>query len=123
MDSVSGNRKPAIVAKLKYGSTENVFKKGIWASRNKFSDGGEKENEMQVNTSSVKTSVDVDEDSKSNSCNDLGSKDVVSGFLYDKLQKEVINLRKSCETKDSNLHTKEEEIKVLVSTMPLSLYQ
>ncbi|CAL5184018.1 unnamed protein product [Lathyrus oleraceus] len=113
MDSVSGNRKPAIVAKLKYGSTENVFKKGIWASRNKFSDGGEKENEMQVNTSSVKTSVDVDEDSKSNSCNDLGSKDVVSGFLYDKLQKEVINLRKSCETKDSNLHTKEEEIKML----------
>ncbi|CAK8531274.1 unnamed protein product [Lathyrus sativus] len=113
MDSVSGNRKPASVAKSKYGSTENVFKNGIWASRNKFSDSGEKENEMQMNKGSVKTSVDVDEDLKSNSCNDLGSNDVVSGFLYDKLQKEVINLRKSCETKDSSLNTKDEEIKML----------
>ncbi|XP_058763987.1 microtubule-associated protein 70-5-like [Vicia villosa] len=113
MDSVSGNRKSASITKLKYGSTENVFKKGIWASRNKFSDSGEKENEMHANTGSVKTSVDVDEDSKSNSCNDLGNNDVVSGFLYDKLQKEVINLRKSCETKDSSLNTKDEEIKML----------
>ncbi|KAL5097534.1 hypothetical protein RYX36_001861 [Vicia faba] len=113
MESVSGNRKSASITNLKYGSTENVFKKGIWASRNKFSDGGEKENEMQVNTGIVKTSVNVDEDSKSNSCNDLGSNDVVSGFLYDKLQKEVINLRKSCETKDTSLNTKDEEIKML----------
>jgi hypothetical protein len=120
---------------MKYSSTENVLNKGIWASRNKFSDSGEKENEMQVNTGmnlnkcdgereagNVKTSVDVDEDSKSNSCNDFGSNDVVSGFLYDKLQKEVINLRKSCETKDSNLLTKDEEIKVLVTDMPPFTY-
>ena len=65
----------------------------------------------------IKTSVDVDDDSKSNSCNDLGSNDVVSGFLYDRLQKEVINLRKSCEIKESNLYTKDEEIKVLVTAM------
>jgi hypothetical protein len=120
---------------MKYSSTENVLKKGIWASRNKFSDSGEKENEMQVNTGmklnkcdsereaeNVKTSVDVDEDSKSNSCNDFGSNDVVSGFLYDKLQKEVINLRKSCETKDSNLLTKDDEIKVLVTAIPPFAY-
>ncbi|XP_027358824.1 microtubule-associated protein 70-5-like isoform X2 [Abrus precatorius] len=35
------------------------------------------------------------------------------GFLYDRLQKEVINLRKFCEIKDSSLHTKDEEIKML----------
>ncbi|KAK2394323.1 microtubule-associated protein 70-5 [Trifolium repens] len=126
IDSIAGNRKPSSITKMKYSSTENVLKKGIWASRNKFSDSGEKENEMQVNTGmnlnkcdgereagNVKTSVDVDEDSKSNSCNDFGSNDVVSGFLYDKLQKEVINLRKSCETKDSNILTKDDEIKML----------
>ncbi|KAJ1428652.1 Microtubule-associated protein 70 [Sesbania bispinosa] len=98
----------------------------IWASRNKVADSCEKENEMQVNTgmdlskcndereaAEIKTSVDVDKDSKSNSCNDLGSNDMVSGFLYDRLQKEVINLRKSCEIKDNSLHTKDEEIKML----------
>lgn len=111
IDSMAGNRKPGSITKMKYGSTENVLKKGIWASRNKFSDGGEKENEIQVNTGSVKTNAD--EDSKSNSSNDLESTDVVSGFLYDKLQKEVINLRKTCETKDNTLHTKDEEIKML----------
>lgn len=111
IDSMAGNRKPGSITKMKYGSTENVLKKGIWASKNKFSDGGEKENEIQVNTGSVKTNAD--EDSKFNSSNDLESNDVVSGFLYDKLQKEVINLRKTCETKDSTLHTKDEEIKML----------
>jgi len=118
IDSMAGNRKPGSITKMKYGFTENVLKKGIWASRNKFSDGGEKENEIHVNTGSVKT--DADEDSKSNSSNDLESNDVVSGFLYDKLQKEVINLRKTCETKDNTLHTKDEEIKVLVTTILVS---
>ncbi|XP_045804825.1 microtubule-associated protein 70-5 isoform X2 [Trifolium pratense] len=126
IDGIAGNRKPGSITKMKYSSTDNVLKKGIWASRNKFSDSGEKENEMQVITGmnlnkfdgereagNVKTSVDVDEDSKSNNCNDFGSNDVVSGFLYDKLQKEVINLRKSCETKDSSLSTKDDEIKML----------
>ncbi|KAK1359485.1 hypothetical protein POM88_043959 [Heracleum sosnowskyi] len=36
------------------------------------------------------------------------------GFLYDKLQKEVICLRKSCEKKDDYLNAKDEEIKVLM---------
>ncbi|XP_061344366.1 microtubule-associated protein 70-5 [Gastrolobium bilobum] len=96
----------------------------IWASRNKVADSGEKENEKQGNpgmslnkcndereAAEIKTSVDVD--SKSSSSNDLGSNDMISGFLYDKLQKEVINLRKFCEIKDSSLHTKDEEIKML----------
>ncbi|TKY72261.1 Microtubule-associated protein 70-5 [Spatholobus suberectus] len=126
IDSVAGNLIPGSIIKKKHGSAENILKKGIWASRKKVADSDEKENEMQVNTgmnsnkcndereaAEIKTSVDVDEDSKSNNCNDLGSNDVVSGFLYDRLQKEVINLRKSSEIKDSSLHTKDEEVKML----------
>ncbi|KAG4946004.1 hypothetical protein AAZX31_15G112500 [Glycine max] len=125
-ESVTESLIPGSIMKKKYGTAENVLKKGIWASRHKVADSDEKENEMQVNAgmnlnkcndkkeaAEIKTSVDVDDDSKSNSCNDLGSNDVVSGFLYDRLQKEVINLRKSCEIKESNLYTKDEEIKML----------
>ncbi|KHN40802.1 Microtubule-associated protein 70-5 [Glycine soja] len=125
-DSVTGSLIPGSIMKKKYGSAENVLKKGIWASRHKVADSDEKENEMQVNAgmnsnkcndekeaAEIKTSIDDNDDSKSNSCNDLGSNDVVSGFLYDRLQKEFINLRKSCEIKESNLHTKDEEIKIL----------
>ncbi|KAE7995227.1 hypothetical protein FH972_000048 [Carpinus fangiana] len=42
------------------------------------------------------------------------NEDVVSGFLYDRLQKEVINLRKLCEVKNSTLNAKDEEVKMLV---------
>ncbi|KAL0443048.1 UNVERIFIED_CONTAM: Microtubule-associated protein 70-5 [Sesamum latifolium] len=40
--------------------------------------------------------------------------DMVSGFLYDRLQKEVISLRKFCDLKDSTLNSKDEEIKMLM---------
>ncbi|CAI8611655.1 unnamed protein product [Vicia faba] len=60
------------------------------------------------------TIVDLDEeDFQSKKPNDSGSDDFVSGFLYDRLQKEVIKLRKSCETKDISLQDKDEEIKML----------
>ncbi|EEF39487.1 Myosin heavy chain, clone, putative [Ricinus communis] len=39
--------------------------------------------------------------------------DVVSGFLYDRLQKEVLNLRKSCEARDISLSAKDQEIQML----------
>ncbi|XP_027931388.1 microtubule-associated protein 70-5 [Vigna unguiculata] len=122
----SGNLLPGSILRKKYGAAENMLKKGIWASRNKVVDSDEKENKMQVNAginsnkrsdereaAQIKTTVEDDEDSKSNNCNELGTNDVVSGFLYDKLQKEVINLRKFCEIKESSLQTKEEEIKML----------
>ncbi|XLS85825.1 hypothetical protein HN51_035991 [Arachis hypogaea] len=51
--------------------------------------------------------------SNASNSNDFGTQEVVSGFLYDKLQKEVVNLRKSCEVEDSNLQAKHEEIKML----------
>ncbi|KAI4296039.1 hypothetical protein L6164_036029 [Bauhinia variegata] len=127
IDIVSGDLKQASGLKKKYSSAENVLKKGIWASRSKITDSGEKENEMLANTergldrcsdkreaAEIKTSAGVDEESRSKSLNGSSSDDLVSGFLYDRLQKEVINLRKCCEIKDSNLKTKDEEIKMLM---------
>lgn len=52
------------------------------------------------------------DENKTNGCSQSDIDDIVSGFLYDKLQKEVICLRKFCETKESALNTKDEEIKV-----------
>uniref|UniRef100_A0A0R0J8Y3 Microtubule-associated protein 70-5 n=1 Tax=Glycine max TaxID=3847 RepID=A0A0R0J8Y3_SOYBN len=126
-DIVAGNLKLGSPTK-KYGSTENMLTKGIWASRSKVADNGEKENEMQVNrdmtlnrcndeseATEIKTIVDVEEDPpESKKPKGSSRDDVVSGFLYDKLQKEVINLRKSCEIKDSSLQAKDEEIKMLI---------
>ncbi|CAN8324903.1 unnamed protein product [Cochlearia groenlandica] len=40
--------------------------------------------------------------------------DMVSGLLYDRLQKEVIALRKICESKDGTINAKSEEIKMLL---------
>lgn len=127
-DIVAGNLKLGSPTK-KYGSTENMLTKGIWASRSKVADNGEKENEMQVKTdmtlnrytdeseaTEIKTIVNLDEDAESKKPNGSSRDDVVSGFLYDKLQKEVINLRKSCEIKDSSLLAKDEEIKVIVTS-------
>ena len=58
-ENVAGLLTPGSPARKKYSSTENMLKKGIWASRSKVADGGEKENEIQVNT-----------DMKLNRCND-----------------------------------------------------
>ncbi|PKI73982.1 hypothetical protein CRG98_005599 [Punica granatum] len=46
--------------------------------------------------------------------NKEGTEDAVSGFLYDRLQKEVISLRKFCEAKDSSLNAKDQEIMMLM---------
>ncbi|KAL9668038.1 hypothetical protein QQ045_002410 [Rhodiola kirilowii] len=40
--------------------------------------------------------------------------DIVSGFLYDSLQKEVISLRKLCDARECLLNSKDEEIKMLM---------
>lgn len=109
--------------KMNYTSQESM---SSTTSRSKVSDIGEKENEMKVNTdmslnhfndesdaTKIEIVVDLDEeDFESKKPNDSGGDDLVSGFLYDRLQKEVIKLRKSCETKDSSLQDKDEEIKV-----------
>ncbi|KAK8612387.1 hypothetical protein V6N13_092503 [Hibiscus sabdariffa] len=75
---------------------ENMVRKNLWASRCKVADSSEKENaETKVNT-------------------DCGAEDMVLGYLYDRIQKEVINLRRFCEAKESSLNAKDEEIKMLM---------
>ncbi|XP_039016368.1 microtubule-associated protein 70-5-like isoform X1 [Hibiscus syriacus] len=94
---------------LKYRAApeENMVRRNLWASRCKVADGSEKQNEeMKVNAD-----ANVRKDS---AAADSGAEDMVSGYLYDRLQKEVINLRKFCDAKDSSLNAKDEEIKMLM---------
>ncbi|KAJ7946433.1 Microtubule-associated protein 70 [Quillaja saponaria] len=114
--------------KMKYGSEENMLNKGIWASRSKVVDNGEKENEMHSNSymcvnkhndekvvEETKTKGSLNEESRDKSSNISSiTDDTVSGFLYDRLQKEVISMRKYCEIKENTLHAKDEEIKILM---------
>ncbi|XP_018448665.1 microtubule-associated protein 70-5 isoform X3 [Raphanus sativus] len=59
-------------------------------------------------------SVDQQHEGKAEEDGNVDSGDVVSGFLYDRLQKEVISLRKICESKEGTINTKNEEIKMLL---------
>ncbi|XP_022724116.1 microtubule-associated protein 70-5-like [Durio zibethinus] len=111
--------KQANSLKKRAASGENMLRKNLWASRSKVADSNEKENaEMKVNTDinihkdDDTTGSNEQTDNRGNA--DCNAEDVVSGFLYDRLQKEVINLRKCCEAKDSSLNAKDEEIKMLV---------
>ncbi|KAL8228202.1 hypothetical protein R6Q57_015786 [Mikania cordata] len=117
---VESDRKQINGDNKKYDCGGNLVKKGLWASRSKVVDRDEKENNEMIveNTSGLKFDKFKDEDriiTKSiTDDDDDDDDDVVSGFLYDKLQKEVISLRKFCEMKDSSLNAKDEENKVLM---------
>ncbi|XP_041024749.1 microtubule-associated protein 70-5-like [Juglans microcarpa x Juglans regia] len=125
-DNVGGELKQANSLKKKHSSGENVLRKGIWVSRSKVVDSGEKENaeiraDMDMNFSkdnSDDTTASPEITTKSGSNKDQQNKgsdeDIVSGFLYDRLQKEVINLRKLCDVRDNTLNVKDEEIKMLM---------
>ncbi|XP_047317138.1 microtubule-associated protein 70-5 [Impatiens glandulifera] len=78
---------------------ENLLRKSLWTTRNKVADCGEKENK-EINENEMSENGDDD--------------DIVSGFLYDRLQKEVIALRKQFDMKVNNLNEKDEEIKMLM---------
>ncbi|KAE9461594.1 hypothetical protein C3L33_06505, partial [Rhododendron williamsianum] len=123
----AGELKEVNNLKKKHGPGENFLRKSLWASRSKVVDSGEKENK-EMNRNSL-VNVDKFEDNETavsgdNTINNVGNEasqikesendDMVSGFLYDRLQKEVITLRRFCEVKDSTLNTKDEEIKMLV---------
>lgn len=118
--------------KKKYASArENVMKKSMWTSgRSRVVDIGEKEgNEIRGNKENRDAIITASEETKDKTNdgeglhnkepNNLENEDTVSGFLYDKIQKDVINLRKICEVKDGNLVAKDEEIKV---NHPTSLF-
>ncbi|KAL6009594.1 hypothetical protein ACLOJK_000022 [Asimina triloba] len=116
--------------KNNYAVGENMLRNHLWAPapRNKFADD-EKENTKRKLSSGASDNGFIHgaapaEQVKHNAANDVGSdckrtsgsdcEDVVSGLLYDKIQREVINLRKLCEGKDRSLIAKDEEIKMLI---------
>nr|XP_016452441.1 PREDICTED: microtubule-associated protein 70-5-like isoform X3 [Nicotiana tabacum]XP_016452442.1 PREDICTED: microtubule-associated protein 70-5-like isoform X3 [Nicotiana tabacum] len=106
-DDTSGEMKQVIGLK----------KKSLWDSRDKNVESVGKENaEMNskeiTHTQKIKNPGDDEEENKTSRSMESDNDDIVSGFLYDRLQKEVICLRKFCETKVSALNTKDEEIKV-----------
>ncbi|KAG6691756.1 hypothetical protein I3842_10G079700 [Carya illinoinensis] len=117
--------KQASNLRKKNSSRENVLRKGMWASRSKVVDSSEKENteiraetDLNINKGN-KDETTASPEIKPKSCSNVdpqsegNNEDAVSRYLYDRLQKEVINLRKLCEVSDSTLNAKDEEIKNL----------
>lgn len=123
MFNPNGSTKPQ---KTKNYLGNSVVTKSLWTPRSKNVGSLGKENaEMKDNSivdinnkeiidmHKIKNRSGGDQDeNKTNGCIQSDNDDIVSGFLYDRLQKEVIYLRKFCETKESALNTKDEEIKV-----------
>ncbi|KAL7130456.1 hypothetical protein ABFS83_13G135400 [Erythranthe nasuta] len=119
----SSEMKPIDCLKKKNSSGESLLKKSLWASRNKVVDSSGKENAETNKNDTVKIEArGVDEvretgyikEMKGLEIGDSENEDMVSGFLYDRLQKEVIHLRKSCDLKESTLTSKHDEIKMLM---------
>lgn len=115
--------------KPKYVGGGTMVQKNLWACRSKVLDSAGKENtEMKVNSNlDISNNNDcgrsrdadvaisestVDTIAQNKGLTDFSTEDVVSGFLYDRLQREVINCKKRCEEKDETLMAKNEEIKV-----------
>nr|ABD65109.1 Myosin II heavy chain-like domain containing protein [Brassica oleracea] len=72
-------------------------------------------------TSNGVTNVDEEEEEQQRKAEEDGNEDMVSGFLYDRLQKEVISLRKICESKEGTINAKNEEIKVHALTKAIEV--
>ena len=96
-------------------SRENIGKKSLWASKTISTDRSGKENSELIAYPDMNSEVskEISSAAEADMKNGARSEDVVSGFLYDQLQKEVINLRKRCQAKDDVLNAKEEENKVI----------
>ncbi|XP_047075676.1 microtubule-associated protein 70-3 [Lolium rigidum] len=58
-------------------------------------------------------SVNSNPDERSNETTNSNSVEMVSGFLYNMLQKEVVSLRKACHEKDQSLKDKDDAIEML----------
>lgn len=123
-----GKLKQADSFKRNYCSAENKLRNSLLASRRKGIDSKGKENtEVKANADAninkyknEDTTISIEPKDKACGNDELHYKgstspvceDVVSGFLYDRLQREVINLRKTLEAKDSSLDAKDKEIQV-----------
>ncbi|XP_038983514.1 microtubule-associated protein 70-4-like [Phoenix dactylifera] len=107
-DSIEGNTEPSQEVKAKGCGDIELQNKG----------GSEDDCDVTVQRKKVvPQEVTVQGVGDIKSKNKRGSEDayedMVSGFLYDRLQKEVINLRKSHEEKDHMLSAKDDEINLL----------
>nr|XP_048317773.1 microtubule-associated protein 70-5-like isoform X2 [Ziziphus jujuba var. spinosa] len=126
IETATGELKRANSFRKKYSSGENMLKRSLWATKSKVVDSGEKENkEIKENTKNndnnnttasaeAKTKGSGNEESPNQGTTNSDSEDMVSGFLYDRLQKEVISLRKIFEVKENHLNAKDQEIKMLM---------
>ncbi|KAJ6756786.1 MYOSIN II HEAVY CHAIN FAMILY PROTEIN [Salix purpurea] len=90
--------------------TENAIAAGKLNGANSF----KKRIDDTTNSAETMNKVGGNEDLPDKGRTYSDSEDVVSGFLYDRLQKAVINLQKSCETKESSLNAKDQEIQMLM---------
>lgn len=82
---------------------------------NGVAESDEKEN-SKVTTNGLTDQHEEEANKKDEEDGNVDSEDMVSGFLYDRLQKEVIALRKICESKEGTINAKNEEIKVTASS-------
>ncbi|CAL1352081.1 unnamed protein product [Linum trigynum] len=107
----------------KQGSSESTVRKSLWASRSRVVDSTGKENaegRANADLNADKTMKDIEntavanEEVQEKESVSPRAEDLVSGFLYDKLQKEVINLRRACEAKESSLNAKDHQIQMLM---------
>ncbi|KAG6392408.1 hypothetical protein SASPL_146626 [Salvia splendens] len=128
--TVNSEMKPVNSLKMKNPTSESLVKKSLWASRNKVIDNSGKENaetnKIAMSYDKIQKKDEVTEmenrtgvtgsnkEMKGSEIGSIDDEDVVSGILYDRLQKEVIYLRKSSDIKDMTLHSKDEEIKLLM---------
>lgn len=76
----------------------------------------------EIQVSEIDTSICNDVESQMKGGQGYDFDDTVSGFLYDKLQKQVINLRQSLEQKDGQLKAKDGESKVRIKLLTYLYY-
>ncbi|WOK92291.1 microtubule-associated protein 70-5 [Canna indica] len=107
----------------------NPIKRNLLAPRSRsFNDSGKENAETNVRSQnghlddSIPGKKEVTHEVNDKMCGDIKSQnkslevvceDMVSGFLYDRLQKEVINLREKHKDKNNLLNAKDDEIKLL----------
>ncbi|CAN0908759.1 Microtubule-associated protein 70-5 [Linum grandiflorum] len=109
----------------KQGCNENAVRKSLWAARSRVvdTDSMGKPNAEKKSKDANNTEIDrvetMNQAAENGEVQERGTmkpeaEDFVSGFLYDQLQKEVINLRKACEAKDNCLNAKDQQIQMLM---------
>ncbi|XP_074271948.1 microtubule-associated protein 70-5 isoform X2 [Silene latifolia] len=114
--SISNRSSPlhhTLVGNCVYG--ESKTKTSLWPSKKGRADHcGEENSELTASTDkNAEMSNDTNTAGFESSETKEYSDDMVSGFLYDRLQKEFISLRKICQAKDDELSLKDDEITIL----------